>query len=134
MTKIAPFDASAEAKVFGRYLINQKPGAAAVNLYAANIKASGTTYTKKEKKLLRLCLNHPWLTGLVDGGLAIVNPTSALRRRIYIMLAILESSPDYANYFLPRRRSMLYILVVLFAGARAVVKAILGTILVKVVR
>lgn len=50
------------------------------------------------------------------------------------MFAILEAMPEYAPYFLPRQRSGLYILVVGMVGIRAVAKALLGVVMVKVVR
>ncbi len=41
--------------------------------------------------------------GLLDAGLAVADPHSELRRRLYLMFAILESSPEYHELFLPPR-------------------------------
>jgi len=68
---------------------------------------------------------------MIDSGLALIKPHSEVRRRLYLMFAILESTPEYWKYFIPVRRSGWYIITIIGVGLRSVLRAIFGVILVK---
>jgi hypothetical protein len=88
---------------------------------------------ESEAKLLRFSLKHAWLLGCIDGGLVFVKPHSEVRRRIYTMLSILETTPDFAQSFLPTKRSWPYVFVVGWAGIHGVARAAVGVFIVKAV-
>jgi hypothetical protein len=121
-----------EAQVFGRHFIREQPTLQVIELYVRAMKHASSTPDKTERKLLNLMVHRPWTIGLVDSGLAVTNAQSEVRRRLYVMFAILESVPEYADKFLPKKRSPLYALFVLYACARSVVQAVIGIVLVKV--
>ena len=58
-------------------------------------------------------------------------PDSELRRRIYVMFAVLESSPKYHRYFLPQKHSFLYVFVIFLLGIRAILRLVTGFVVVK---
>lgn len=120
-----------EALIFSRYLIGREPNEQAVRLYIAAFGAGRPDNT--DKKLLNFMSKHPRSIGFIDGGLVFHNPDSEARRRIYVMLAILEASPEHYDLFLPKERSPIYIAVVFYSGFRAIIKAALGIALVKVI-
>jgi hypothetical protein len=71
--------------------------------------------------------------GLLDSGLALVRPHAELRRRLYLLFALLEATPEYADRFLPAARRPWYVIYIAWVGARAAVKGLLGSALVKLV-
>jgi hypothetical protein len=120
-----------EARLFTRYLIRSNASPQAIRLYQGAMSTSQPNNT--DKRLLDFMVAHPGSIGLIDAGLVFHNASSEARRRLYVMFAILEASPEYYDFFLPKQRSPFYIFVILYAGIRAVIKAALGLILVKVI-
>jgi len=120
-----------EAQLFAHYLIGRLANSQTVRLYEAAMADSKPD--KTDKKLLNFMMSHPWSIGLIDAGLVFHNSASEARRRLYVMFAILEASPEYYDLFLPAKQSPLYIFVIFYSGVRAVVKAGLGIVLVKVI-
>jgi len=125
---------SHEAEIFCHYLTGMAANQAVQAQYSRALASQDHRLSARDQKLLRLCVRTPWLVGFIDGGLAIDEPSSELRRRLYVMFAILESQPQYAACFLPRQRSGLYIIVILAVGLRAAMQGGLGFALVKAVR
>jgi hypothetical protein len=120
-----------EARLFTRYLIHRDVDPQAIRLYRAAMADSKPD--KADKKLLDFMVSHPWSIGLIDAGLVFHNSASEARRRLYVMFAILEASPEYYDLFLPAKRSSLYIFVIFYASIRAVIKAAVGLLLVKAI-
>jgi hypothetical protein len=119
-----------EALVFGRYLLGEEPSAQAIDLYVQAMEKLNILVAGSDERLLRMVLNFPWMLEFADAGLALVKPSSVIRRKLLIMLAILETLPQYTSLFFPERTSFLNIF---FAGCRASFKAVFGIILVKLV-
>ena len=122
-----------EAQIFSRYLLGIDVPKAARELYVTAITSAATHVSANDKKLLALTVRRPWLTGCVDGGLVFIRPNSEVRRRLYIMLSILETVPELADQFLPKRRSVWYVFWLAFVGVRACLRAGVGIVLVKVI-
>jgi|SRR5579884_564157 len=119
-----------EASMVTRYLIGVSPSRSVQDRYAAAMYALKIDLDQVEQKLWNLAVSSIAIMRLIDGGLALVRPESGIRRKIYTMLAILECSPDYTTYFLPRRFSPLQCVILLLSAARAVVVGALGALLV----
>ena len=80
----------------------------------------------REKKLWVLARRGaPWL-GFVDAALALVDPYSPVRHRVYLMLAVLEASPAHARRFEPRETPAF--VAALRLGARGTVGLLRTTI------
>lgn len=126
-------DLTREAHIFSNYLLRKTPSGAAVELYVKAMQANPGELDKSEAKLLNFALKHAWLLSCIDGGLVFVRPHSEVRRRIYTMLSILETTPDFAEDFLPKQRAWWYAFVTLWAGVRGVARAALGVFIIKVV-
>jgi hypothetical protein len=120
-----------EARTFAHYLVRKQPSAQAIRLYQTAMQTSKPD--DADQKLLLFVVSHPSSIGLIDAGLVFHRPSSEVRRRLYVMLAILEASPDHSDLFIPKRHSPLYIFVIMYTGMRAAIKAGLGLVLVKVV-
>jgi len=90
-----------EATVLANYVLpKSKIKDHIANLYAAAVMHQGLPLKKNEKQVFTLMLKFPWLLTFVDSALAIIDPMSAIRHRIFIMLAILEVQPEYTHFFL----------------------------------
>jgi hypothetical protein len=121
----------AQGALLGHYLIKQAPSDQALTLFERAIAHAPGTLSTQDRKLLAFVTAHPWALGIIDSGLVFVRPYSEVRRRLYIMLSILESMPEYSNIFLPSQRSPWYLLTIMLAGIRGVAKAIAGVIFIK---
>ena len=90
----------AEGRLLGRYILGAPPSEAAVLRYAEKtlrLFAGDTT----DFALLRYVARHPWTLPCLDAAAGLVEKDGALRRRLLVMLAILEATPEHAESFLP---------------------------------
>jgi len=92
-----------ECKVFTSYLIMQVPNAYVVEKYQAghmisNLHCEPRPYTF-DKMLVTIASRHRFLTRLVDSYSRVVFPASVVRRKLILLMAILEScSPTHEEF------------------------------------
>lgn len=122
-----------EARIFGKYLVGQSVSDATCNLYSLAIEAHGLKSTGKDEKIEKFILRFPFWIGFVDGALALTNKKSVVRKKIYVMFAVLEVVPEYCDYFLPKKYSLWGVIKVFAAGIRSVYRFAIGIILVKII-
>lgn len=120
-----------EARIFTRYLVGRDVSSQAIRLY--KVAMGNSKPDSVDKKLLRFMARHPSSIGFIDAGLVFHHSYSEARRRLYVMLAILEASTEYYDLFLPKKRSPFYIFVIFYSCIRAITKAGLGLLLVKAI-
>jgi hypothetical protein len=119
-----------EAERFARYLIGSAPSRKSIQLYVGAASAKQPALDERDEKLLRFVHEHPWSLALLDSGLALLRPNAELRRRLHLMLAVLEATPEHCARFLPTERPAAYAGVIAATGVRAAVEAIGGALLV----
>ena len=119
-----------EGGCFGRYVLGRVPDPVAIELYERAIQMRPDRPGPDDERLLRLVLKHPAWLGCIDGALALTRPRSALRQRLLVMTAILESRPAHAALFLPGGGSVVR---AMFHGLRAMLRAAGGLILLRLV-
>jgi hypothetical protein len=77
--------------------------------------------------LLGFARRRPWSVPFLDAAAGILRPASALRSRLLVMAAILETSPAHAEDFLPRSVPLGSLVARLAVhGVRAVALLVLG--------
>ena len=130
---MADFNHIQEADILSRYLIGQSASQKEKQLYSDALTKLRVALSASEEKLWTFMMQHRWAIPLVDAALAAENSSSSVRRRIFIMLAILEASPRYCNYFLPQQRSLLYMVTILFVVTGAIARRITGILLLKLI-
>jgi hypothetical protein len=119
-----------EARIFGSYLIGEMLNEKAVNLYVQAHRTTAFVLDEKDQRLLKLVLTYPFLLGSVDGGLALFKRRSHLRKKLYFLLAILETIPQYAQKFLSQKRPFpLAVFQLALFGMRSVIRALTGCVL-----
>jgi hypothetical protein len=119
---------ASEGRVFARYLVGRDPSDALVERYVA---ASAALFPRAvpddEARTLAFARRHPWSVGALDAASGLLRPGGAVRSRILLMAALLETTPDFADDFLPRDVGPAALeLRVGIAGVRAVALAIVG--------
>ena len=122
-----------EARIFGRYLVGREPTGVQIERYVA---ASRTHFTAPlpadDAAVLAWVRRHPWSTGPLDAGAGLLRPGGSLRNRVLLMAAILETTPEFADAFLPRQVGPLALAGrVAVGGFVAVVNAAVGVLLYK---
>jgi hypothetical protein len=122
-----------QAIALAHYLIKSRPKPDSIKLYTKAVRSKLPKHLDKaDLKILKLSSRHPSLLASLDAGLAILRPDAELRRRIYIMFAVLESTPEHSDRFLSKKRSRLYIFRITGIGCRASMRSLVGMFLVKV--
>jgi hypothetical protein len=122
--------AGAEAVLFARYLVGVDPPGALVERYD---RACATLFpdppTRDDAAVLAFALRHPRSIPALDAACALLRPGALLRRKILVMTAVLETTPDGAATFLPRARSPIGLaLTIIGVGATAVVHTAAGLV------
>lgn len=122
-----------ECRILSRHLIAVAPSREIVARYRAaraTLLGTGAPQTRVEK----LAYRQPLLIGILDAGCGLVARDHPLRRKLLILTAILETTPNHARRFLPTRNRRPFILLELsLAGVIAACKALLGVPLVLLV-
>lgn len=121
---------TAEAQVFGKFLIGEQINDRVVGLYIEAHRHVAFDMDDKDQRLLKFVLSHPFWVGYVDGGLAILKKRSGLRKKLYYLLAILEAMPEYIKHFTSSKRSpIIGLFEIGLFGVRGVFRAIVGSLL-----
>lgn len=132
----APPEPPAEARLFCRYLIGTEASADLLERYAAGCRRLfGGTPEPGEAAVIAFALRRPWSLPFLDAASGLAAPQSELRRRLLLMLALLEACPDHADFFLPEPPGrMRAVARIGRAGLSAAAKAALGLLLLPLAR
>lgn len=125
---------SLECRRFSRYLIGADPPAALVARYgAASRVLFPDAATPGDRALLDFADAHPWSLAFLDAAAGLFRPESLLRKKMLLMLAILETTPEYAERFEPASPGTLGAVLRLGAtGLVCVLEIALGALLLSV--
>jgi len=125
-------DQLAEAERLSRYLIGNPCSMSDAADYFEAVSVHGATLNAQQQRLWKRMMRSGLLLRTVDAGLALTAPSSMVRKRIFIMFCILETSPRHVDNFLPIDRSPFYIMAIGLRAVRAVIAAVFGVAVVKV--
>jgi hypothetical protein len=118
----------AEARLFAGYLLGRTPGSDLIARYLEAdriLLASGMT--ARDRGVIAFARRHPWSLPFLDAAAGLLRPDSFLRRRLLVMAAILEASPECADDFLPRRTTRSALAACLLgAGTLSLIKLVGG--------
>jgi hypothetical protein len=88
-------DLRTEAIAFGRYLVGSGPGEALIERY---IEANETLLTgygiAEDEAVLDFARRHPWSIAMLDAAAGLRGAPSLLRRKLLVMTAIVETTPE----------------------------------------
>ena len=122
-----------EAQALSRYLVGKDCPDEIRERYAEAVSKLNSTLSGPEQKTWDKMISSRFYLKLLDSGLAIVNPQSNIRKRIFIMLALLEASPDFTDYFLPQQRTIFYLIPLGFRAFFSALYLVCGVVTVRVI-
>jgi len=120
-----------EAHSLSFYLVGRSCAVSVADDYALAVSVLGVNLNLVQEKMYVRMLKSRLLMGAIDGGLAFVKRDSALRKRIFVMLCLLEASPLYTESFLPRKRSFMYLLALGLKILCSFGMALVGALIIK---
>jgi hypothetical protein len=126
-----------EAIRFSRYLVDCEPSEALIERYLlANTLLFQDRPTARDRTLLAFAHKHPWSIPLLDAGTALSRSAPRFRRKLLVMMAILETTPELIDHTAPIEHYIGPAQLALRlgrAGIVAALKLIAGVVLVHVV-
>ncbi|MDB5165271.1 MAG: hypothetical protein JWM00_161 [Candidatus Saccharibacteria bacterium] len=122
-----------EAKLFTRYLIRKPAESVIAERYVKSIRKQPVKISARDKRILHFSTRHPWSIKYIDAINSLLLPHSELRRRLYVLLAILEASTSNTELFLPKNRGRFYFIYIIWSGMKGSMKAFLGLLLMLVI-
>lgn len=93
-----------EAVAFSRYLVGAAPSDALVDRYvqANHVLFAAAPPAADDAALIAFARRHAWAIPLFDASMAVTKPGSLLRKKLLVMMAILETAPEFAARTSPR--------------------------------
>jgi len=123
-----------EASMITSYLLSVNVQRKEQELYASAMEKLAIQFSTYELKLWESMQSSTFKMACIDAGLALTEPNNNVRRKLFTMLAILEASPNYTDYFLSKNYSKLFPLKLIAVGIRSVCRAIVGLIIIKIIK
>ena len=122
---------SQEGAAIARYLVGSAPPAPILERYVqAHTALFPDVPSPSDRSLVVFIRRHPWALPYLDGAMGLLRPHGLLRNKILLMLALLETTPEFADLFFPERASPGSALArIPGCGLRAAVSALVGLVL-----
>lgn len=128
--------AAVEGRAFARHLVGAEPPPDLLARYRdATARLFPAPPEAVDAAVLAFAVRHAWAVGPLDAATAFFRPTGRLRAKLLVMAAILETSPRFADRFLPapggRVATVARLAVV---GIAAVARVAVGAVLYGIIR
>lgn len=119
-----------EAIVLGRYLVFETIPFELQERYYLGLKYSNIQ-EDESLKYFEKALKNPWMLPYFDAAYALTKPNCLFRKRIFLMLAIVEACPDFCHLFLQKDARIIDFFKFVAVGIRSIYRAFFGLILLK---
>jgi hypothetical protein len=125
-----------EARVFGRYLVDREPAEELIERYCrANELLFAPDASDADNSVVDFARRHPWAIAMLDAAAGLTAHDSLLRKKLLVMTAILETTPELVDKTEQRAVGLPELaLRIGAAGARTAFNAAAGLALSAVVR
>jgi len=124
-----------EAIVFGRYLVDREPSHDLIERYRRANEELFAGHGGEDAAVLAFARTHPWSVPMLDAAAGLRGGASLLRKKLLVMTAILETTPEYVERTEPRSVGLPLLAVRLgVAGARTAFHAATGLALTAALR
>jgi hypothetical protein len=120
-----------EADQIALYIVGKHAGDRERALYSRAMTRLDPRLTEAESDLWASMIRSRRRMAWADAGLSLIRPSSVLRWKLLVMVAVLETSPNFADHFLPRRCPPFRAIRVAAAAIRGAFRGAAGLILVK---
>ena len=100
MPEAIPVD-EREFAIFSRYLLGE-PGAERLKPHyeAAARRLAASAFSPRSTATMAMVLAKPSALPYIDAACGFVDPANTLRRRLIVLTAVLEASPEHTRHFL----------------------------------
>src|SRR5688500_17825741 len=99
-------DLRTEAIVFGRYLVDETPSEELVERYRrANDELLAEPPSAADQSVIEFARANPWSIAMLDAGTALSGVAPVFRKKLLVMMAIVETTPAFAAKTEPRSTS-----------------------------
>jgi hypothetical protein len=95
-----------EAVAFTRYLVRTEPSEALIARYCEANRTLFGAPAPDEARVLAFARRHAWAIPPLDASAGVLRPGSLLRKKLLVMMAILETTPEHAPRTEPRAASL----------------------------
>jgi hypothetical protein len=122
---------TAEGALFARYLRGKPASQTALERYEAGCEALfAEPPSPEDEAISRFLERHPWTLPWLDAATALLRPQALLRKKLLLLLAILETLPENAQWCEPHpsHRALALARLCLW-GATSALKAAGGAVL-----
>ena len=125
-----------EALVFGRYLVDREPAEILVDRYCrANELLFAGQGSDEDRAVVAFACRHPWSVPMLDAAAGLTAAESLLRKKLLVMTAIIETTPELVDRTEQRAVSVPRLVLRLgAAGARTALHAAAGLALSAIAR
>ena len=91
-----------ECRIITAYLVGDRPTDELIQRYInAHTILLNENRSPRELAVAAFVRRHPWALPSLDAALAVLRPAALLRSKILLLIAILETVPQYADHFFP---------------------------------
>ena len=118
-----------ECRLYARYLVGRDATPEVVQRYC---RASETMFESESSGslIVEFVRQNPWALPFLDAACGLLHSDDMLRKKLLLLMAILEATPTFVEYFLPKNVSIVSLFVgVVLNGCRAVFKIPVGLLL-----
>ena len=124
-----------EAILCGRYLVDREPSEDLIERYARANEVLFAGGTAVDQEVLDFARRHPWSIAMLDASSGVIGGNSLLRKKLLLMTAIVETTPELVERTEPRSVDLPRLaLHVGAAGVRTVFNVVSGLALQLVLR
>jgi len=118
-----------ECEILARYLVGRSATQRLRTSYERALQNFPIVFTNEQHLLWEACLKNYWILPHVDAWLGFWDNGHPIRKKIFIMLGVLETQSDYSDFFLPSRGSFFQLIAITITGMWAVTKIFTGRII-----
>lgn len=121
-----------EAQILSQYLIGKNCSDEVAKDFSSAVEKLNIELNDVQQRTYQRMLNSPFLLRSIDSGMALTKSQSLIRKRIFVLLTLLECTKENTEYFLPQKRSPFYFFLIGLRVTKAFLFAAVGLILIKI--
>ena len=120
-----------EMQIYTHYLVGCKASEELCARFESGV-AIKFGETGNENAIVLFVQKNKWALPLLDSATGWFAPEHPLRQRLILAFAILETTPEFAAHFAPKKQSYLQLIALGFRGVKSLSFALIGKLILVV--